>query len=144
MNYEPDQRYDVTIEGARVQESKNGKLSFNLLLKSDHGTIFTDIWLSPAALERARKTLATFGYDSDAKIAALARENGAGLKGQTAKILTKEDEYNGVTRVKVAYIDGPLAKAKEIEPPSDDAIASVCAMFGGSVTEETDDEAVPF
>lgn len=144
MSFQADTRYDVVIQAVRRTVSEqSGKLSLNVRLEHpEHGPIYTDIWLTEAAAKSTRRTLAEFGFTDDQKIRALIVTEGKALEGQRATILTKLDTYNGKTKVKVAFLNGPLREIPEAKPVSPEAIRAALALFGASEIEL--DEEVPF
>jgi len=144
VSYAADTRYDVVVQSVRRSVAeKTRNLSFNVRLEHpEHGTIYTDIWLTEAAAKSARRTLAEFGFDTDGKIRALIVTEGKALEGQRATILTKLDTYGEKTKVKVAFLNGPLREIPEAKPVSPEAIRAALALFGASETEL--EEEIPF
>ncbi len=143
MNYAADARYDITITQARRAESEKGTLSLNLRLSHpEHGDIYTDLWLTEGAAKSVRRTLAEFGFDSDAKIRSLILTDGKALEGMAGTILTKLDSYGGKDRVKVAFLNGPNGKGTEARPVSPEKVRAALMLFGA--TPDDDDLDVPF
>lgn len=131
--FEADQRYPVTIASATMTESASkGTPGIELRLESaDGGKIWHTLWLTEGTRPHVAKTLAELGVDK-AMLASPAfwDDPGEALNGKDASIVTEEDTYNGKTRVRVKWLNGPVKAAAAPPPPKPGRSQQLALDFG--------------
>ena len=138
MTIKADTRYAGTITGAGLYEANSGTLGYQLLLECEDGTTDYVIWLTPKSKENAVKAFKALGIEEG------ALKTEAGIDSIEARVLnlavhfgTKSEEWNGKTRIKVAWVGKPKAEG------GGDVRKRAAAFFAG--TEAGDEDAsVPF
>lgn len=141
----PDEKYQGRVrEGSGLIQSQNGTLGYNVMLECEDGRTFYTIWITEKNREHAEKNFATLGVSLEKlRTPGYIEQLGQDIVGRAVTFGTKEEEYNGKTRVKVAWI-GRQSTAVDSRKA-----ASVCAFFGGvasappPATPITDDD-IPF
>jgi hypothetical protein len=131
-----ERKYDGRIrEGSYFAYSMNGNLALHILLDCEDGSTSFTLWLTEKNKAKAIKTLETLGADP-AKLSNqnyLDYELANVLAGKEVSFGTKEDDYNGKTSIKVAWI------GKKTDPNVGRGAAS---FFGGKV--QNNEEPPPF
>lgn len=146
MAIRAEMKYHGTVApGSSIVESRNGTLSFQVMLECEDGDAYFPIWLTDKNKEKAIKTLEMLGADP-AKLNSsnyLELELPNLITGKEVSFGTREEEYNGKKTVKVAWI------GKKTDP---NAFKGAAKFFGstqnGNQTPETEkgitDEDIPF
>lgn len=141
MALQPDQKYQGVVgSGSALFEAKTGSIGFQLQIESEDGNTDFVIWLSEKNKERALKYFDILGVPAD-KLKdpnylefGLAQE----IEGHKITFGTKEETYQGKSKVKVAWI----GKAS-----NGNVSRTAANLFGGNVPEPasgiTDDD-IPF
>lgn len=143
MAIKADTRYAGKIVGAGLYEANSGTIGYQLLLECDDGTTDYVIWLTPKSKENAIKAFRSLGIEED------ALKTEAGIDSIEARIVgvevdfgTKAEEWNGKTRVKVAWV----GKHREKAEGGGDVRKRAAAFFAGASAAATEDgdDSVPF
>lgn len=143
MTYQPDREYQVTVTRAAFIESQGGTPGVEVDLNNpEAGTIAHRWYITEKTKERFVKSMAEFGITA-AQLAGPFWENDCEpLVGSPATITTEEDTYNGRTRVRCRWVNGPHRVAST-KSGSYSAKAKAAAMFGGTVSLFPDDSFPP-
>lgn len=125
------ERYDGIVMDAGLTQASTGTPGFWFKIKTDHGTINNDEWVTPATSRHVAKTMAEcFGIQreqlSDMEfIEAL----GSHTRGAEVSIVIEEEEnQNGEPVTKVKWMN-PRGFSKK--PPTPATLSRVAALFGG-------------
>lgn len=116
MAYEANQQYQVSVSGAGLTFSSQGRPGLELYFTHpDHGEIKEVLWISEKTQERLEKTLReVFGITPERYENPLFYEEaGSYLSGKPCYITTALDEYQGKTRVRVQWINREAKKPAE-------------------------------
>lgn len=116
MAYEANQQYQVTVSGAGLTFSSQGRPGLEVYFTHpDHGEIKEVMWISEKTQERVEKTLReVFGIAPERYENPLFYEEAAMyLSGKQCFITTSLDEWQGKSRVRVQWINKEPKKAAE-------------------------------
>lgn len=144
MPIRADEKYNGTVDvGSELVESQNGTLGYRVNLECEDGRTFFTIWITEKNREHAEKNFAALGVSME-KLRTpgyIDQQLGQDIVDRAVTFGTKEEEYNGKTRVKVAWIGRQSAAV------DGGKAATVTAFFGGAPvalsTPITDDD-IPF
>jgi hypothetical protein len=145
MALQADRKYNGTIAAnSALCESQTGTMSFNINIECDGEETQFPIWLTEKNRAKATKYFEIIGADM-AKLSSqayLEYELPVNIVGKEISFGTKDDEYNGKKRVKVAWI------GKKTDP---NLARGAASFFGGApATADTghdrpiDDTDIPF
>ena len=112
MPLENGQKYLGNIgTGNELIESGRGSLGYQINILCEHGNISHTIWLTEKNRDRAIKDFETLGIPPeklrDERFVQF--ELSSAIAGRRIKFGVKEEEYNGKTTMKVAWINKPGA-----------------------------------
>lgn len=125
MALRADSRYTGEVTQGKWMESQKGTLGFQLMLECEEGGISHTIWVTEKNKEKAAESFAAIGVTKEQlqNASFLRNEMPTAVVGQPVTFGTKEEEYNGKTRVVVSWIGAPRA------PKADSIEDSVAALF---------------
>lgn len=126
-----DHKYNGKISaGSGLVESKTGTVSFNVQLECEDGDAVFPIWLTERNREKSMRYFEVIGADNNklSEHEYLENELPAAIVGREVCFGTKEEEYNGRTTVKVAWI------GKKPDPN----LARAAARFFGATDDSAD------
>lgn len=131
-----DERYDATVIGAALTESKTKKTpSLWFKFKTDDGTIEHEMWLTPNTIDRAAKTMDECFAISRKQMADLAffEDLGERLRDWEVSITTEAESYTDKegrpqTKVVVKWLN---PRGMRREPASLATKAVAARLFGG-------------
>lgn len=119
MAYEANQQYQVTVSGAGLAFSSQGRPGLQLFFTHpEHGEIKETLWISEKTQERVEKTLReVFGITPERYENPLFYEEAdMYLNGKPCYITTATDEWQGKVRVRVQWINKePKKEAENID-----------------------------
>ncbi len=145
MTLKADTRYAGTIVDGGIYEANSGTLGYQLLLNCEDGATDFIIWLTPKSKEKAEKTFVSLGIDpkslrSETGLDGIASQ----LAGMDVVFGTREEEYQGKKRVKVAWVGKPKEGAASAGSP----LARAAAFFADGPPAPTSspdsEDSVPF
>lgn len=142
MGIKADTKYIGTVgHGSEIIETKKGTLGFQVMLDCEDGQTSHTIWLTSKNRVRAMVDFAILGVPADRLTDEryVQHQLSQDIVGKRVKFTTVEEEYNGKTKVKVAFIGRPGADGN--------APKAVASFFAGDPAPEgtpiTDDD-IPF
>lgn len=138
-----DTKYNGRVgEGAGLHESGTGTMGFRVPLEYDDGNTEFIIWLSDKAKEKAQKTFTeVLGIPLEKLQSSTYFEYqlGQDIVGREVSFGTKEEEYKGKRKVKVAWIDKKSASLGV------GVAAAAAQFFGGKAPmAPISDDDIPF
>jgi hypothetical protein len=108
MAIKADQKYTgEVVSGSKLIESRTGSIGYQIMLVCEDGPTSFTLWLTPKAIEKAKKTLIdTLGvHETDLQSQAyLEFQLALDIVGKPVSFGTKEEEYNGKKTIKVSWI----------------------------------------
>lgn len=132
MSLRADTTYTGTVVGAEWMQSNKGTSGLSIHLETDDGSQITHVlWITPKTKDYFQRDMTeALGVPleklSDGPF--LQHELPTFLAGREVQFGTKAEVYNGMTKVKVAWIG-----AKRVSDPRG-AAYSVAQLFGGTVS----------
>lgn len=110
MAFQPDQKYRGKVAAnSQLFESQTGTMGFQVAIECEEGLTEFVIWLTEKNRKRAEKYFGILGVpasklqDPNYLEFGLAQE----IEGREVTFGTKEETYNGNTKIKVAWIGRP-------------------------------------
>lgn len=103
----PDAKYNGKVAGgSSLASSQTGTMFFQVNIECDEGETLFQIWLTEKNRDRAIKYFEILGADISklSNQTYLEYELPAAITGKEISFGTKEDEYNGIRKVKVSWI----------------------------------------
>lgn len=139
-------RYDGKVVEAAFVEAKSGTRGFQILLEDagGAGSDYFVIWLTSSAAEGAKRSFEALGLGLDKlQNPAFHEADGNGLiravVGRTVPFWTKNEEYKGVSRIKVGGIgEGGGLKVVKVHG------GEVADYFASCFPKAEDDDNIPF
>jgi hypothetical protein len=96
----------ATDTGSQLYESQTGTIGFQVMLECAEGSTDFVIWLTDNNRKYAKRYFEVLGVDSE-KLKDpdyIEYQLGLDIEGREVSFGTKDDEYNGHNKVKVAWI----------------------------------------
>jgi hypothetical protein len=124
MSNDEDVKYRAVVMSNSLSKSSNGTASVKIIFQTKFNlespaipvckTLITDLWLTDACFERTMHTLTkTLGFKGN-ELTELNDDNLL-LEGAQCVLVTSLDEYNGVKREKIKFINDVQKKMDENE-----------------------------
>ena len=110
-------KYIATVQSHQLTNSKAGTWGVLVNFTVDEEEISGTIWLTGKAMGIARKSLKAIGFDPDTENISILNLDHGHLTGHQCEIDVQEETYQGVERLKIAWIN-PLPR----ELTDDDAM----------------------
>lgn len=88
-------RFTATIVENGVGSSNSGKMYISFLMQIDQDQIDCKIWLTPKAMQMARKSLSVCGFDIDKRNLQELIDKPKLLAGKVVPVSISDNEYNG-------------------------------------------------
>jgi hypothetical protein len=143
--YKDGDRVNVEIVGQAVIQSQTGTWSLALTFAHpEKGAITGNLWLTPACAGKLRGFYRTVGLDPDTTDVGMldpGYPKYISLEGKPVSIVCKEEVYNDVPRVKVAFINPPIVPADS--PDAKKFFATINAAVRAAKKVKPDEEKAP-
>ncbi len=139
----PDGNFPATVMDHGFANAKTGTPQLWIVFETEAGTITAFLPLTDAAAEGSLRKLAATGY-TGSDLAELS--DGSKLRGNRCVISVKHEEYQGVRRAKVAWIN---PEGWTPGPQRDESVAGNVARFNGLLAKiqadkGADNKGLPF
>lgn len=140
MAFDQAGKYDVTVTGSALGESKENKTPQIIIEFEDHegARICAYLFLSDNAWQYTEEKLRTLGWDPQRNGLRFEELNAdpSPIVGHKVQIVLNEDTYNGKRSLKVAYINPPGGGIRERMPAAEaksfaDRLRKRLANYGG-------------
>jgi len=131
----PEGNFSAEVVDHGFSQAKTGTIQLWIAFETEHGTITSFLPLTDAAVEGSLRKLVAAGY-TGTNLGELA--DGTMLRGNCCVITVKHEEYQGVTRAKVSWIN---PEGWVPGPQRDETAAANASRFNGLLAKIQQDKA---
>lgn len=131
--------FDAMVLDHGFRESKkSGTLSLNISFQTEHGTLYTDLYLTEKAAEKTIEKLRAIGWQGD-DLSEL--KDGTAMRGMKCKVTVSHETYEGTVRARVDWINDQNYTGSITH---DDEAAVKARMFNAIAKKIKKQDSVPF